>query len=201
LCLAGLLVLGCGGDAGSNGDGPDDSTSVAGASMTEAGSAGQTGAAAGSMAAAGQGGSLQPAGGAGGTGEITTAGESGSSGGKSSGGANSGGASAGGGAGGSAGSAAGASSGGSGGKASDLEPKPAAGCPGFVDILVPHGTCVWIHGAKFTTQNQECDVVSPMEKSCSTASAVSKDITVRVSTGAPFERFDFDATGCPQSCN
>jgi hypothetical protein len=91
--------------------------------------------------------------------------------------------------------------GGSGGSAGSdpLEPKPVPGCPGYVSVLVPKGTCVWFHG-KFTMQTEACRGTPP-EDTCATASAVSKDTTNIVSMSAVIERFDFDATGCPKKCN
>lgn len=81
-----------------------------------------------------------------------------------------------------------------------LEPVPVEGCPGYVKVFVPHGTCVWLHGT-FTTQSEACGVAEPTPKTCGTLSAVSADTSSIVSTSAVIERFDFDNTGCPKKCN
>jgi len=100
--------------------------------------------------------------------------------------------------------------GGSGGAPSDpLEPKPAPGCPGYVDVFVPEQTCIWIHGGTFTMQNASCDVIDPLAQTCATVTALPKDSqghgprTVRLSAGATFERADvLEGTAtCPKACN
>lgn len=198
LCLAAaLMALGCGGTDGT----PEfDAGAVAG-------SAGAVEQAGGSAGASAQGGSIAGAAQAGAGGIASGAGQGGAAaggggqpdsqgGGSISGGETTGGTLSAGG-----GGSGGKPTGGSGGQVGDpLEPKPVPGCPGYVKVLVPHGTCVWFHGT-FTHQTETCSLMNPVEGTCGTASAVSKDIETIVSESAEITRFDFNATGCPKQCN
>lgn len=202
LCLAAaLLALGCGGTDGSPvfGAGP------------EAGSAGAVAQAGGSAGASAQGGNSAGSAHAGAGGLTTSGGQGGAAAGSGGqpepqGGMQSAGSSSGGAAGGKpndgGGGAGGKPMGGSGGQASDpLEPKPLPGCPGYVKVFVPHGTCVWFHGSGITVQTPTCSLMNPTEGTCGTASAVSSDIETIISDNAEITRYDFDATGCPKKCN
>jgi hypothetical protein len=203
LCLAAALMgLGCGGADGT----PEFD---AGAEAGSAGSVAQAGSASGASA---QGGSNATAGAAqaGAGGLAASAGQGGTAsnggqpepqGGMPSAGSSSGGETAGGKPS-DGGGAGGKPAGGTGGQASDpLEPKPLAGCPGYVKVFVPHGTCVWFHGDAITVQTPSCSLTNPAEGKCGTASAVSSDIETIISDNAEITRFDFDATGCPKKCN
>lgn len=210
--LPALLALACGGAD----DQPTfDQPELTASGGSGAGAASQqvtAGTGGGSTAVAGQPSAGAPTAGTAGTPAATTGGAGAASGGL--GGASQGGggaaptagtAAAGGGAGGSSGKPSGGSAGaaqaGSGGQAVDpLEPQPVPGCPGYVKILVPHGTCVWLHGS-FTFQTPECNDPEPTEKKCATVSAVSKDTSSIVSASAEISRFDFDQSGCPKQCN
>ncbi len=211
LCFAAsLLALGCGGADGT--PFADDLPQAGQASVVAqaAGTGGESAVAGGTSAAgasqAGAGGSAMATGG-----QVGSAGQAAAQGGTASGGASSAGAdgeaSGGkpvGGSGGMAAGGAGASSGGhagAGGQTGDmLDPVPLPGCPGYVKVFVPHGTCVWLHGT-FKHQNEACNVIDPPSDTCSTASAVSADTATIVSSSAEIDRFDFDQTGCPKQCN
>lgn len=91
-----------------------------------------------------------------------------------------------------------------------LEPKPAPGCPGYVDVYVPEQTCLWVHGSKFTIQTAACDGINPPERSCSVHTALPRDstgaygpLTVRLSSGAEYDRIDIPpkTSVCPKQCN
>jgi hypothetical protein len=205
-CLAALLglLVACG---GAENDGVfDPVTGQSGAGMATAGAsdAGSTATGGGGTGTAGAGGTPgAPSAGAGGS--ATTAGMTGSAGatagqpGASGGGSGSGGA--GGTSNGSAGHAGTAQAGAGGNTTDPLAPKPLAGCPGYVKVFVPKGTCVWLHGTAITHQTETCSLVNPAEGKCGTASAVSGDIETIISDNAEITRFDFDATGCPKQCN
>lgn len=195
------LVLACsaaeGGDsvarqqtaAGSAGSALGGSAAGTGGAPTGAGSGTTGGAGAAQAGAAGQ----PPAGG-GGSGGALQGGTAGAGGMAPSAGGGAGGAPQAG----SGGTAAGGA--GAGGTGPDpLEPKPVPGCPGYVSVFVPKGTCAWYHG-KFTLQVPGCGIADPPEDTCAVVSAVSKDITSIVSTSALIDRFDFDQSGCPKTC-
>jgi hypothetical protein len=192
----GLMALACGGESDKPLTFPQQTGGTGGQAPSEAGASSSTGgsetqqggatATAGSGAAqagsstgtAGAGGTAEPTAGAGGTG---AAGEH---------------------AGGSSGNS-GSSPGGSGGSATEdpLDPKPAEGCPGYVDIAVPSGTCALIKGA-FTTQTATCSLANPSEKACVTVTAGDAPGTARVSSTAfTVERFDLGSQGCPMTCD
>jgi hypothetical protein len=195
--VAALLALACGGaDNQTNFDQPTPGTSGSGAGMGQQ----QAGAATGgsNAASAGQNSGGTAAGAAGssvGAAGAPVGGSASSSSGSGGSAPDGGSAQAGGTAGGTAGAGGaqtqgGAAHAGSGGQAGNpLDPKPAPGCTGYVDIAVPEQTCIWLHGAKFTTQSSTCDVVNPVEKGCATVTATSKALTVRVSEGVTIERF------------
>lgn len=168
--------------AASGGSASGGSASQGGTASAGATQAGSAGAMAQSMAGAGGASGGQPGGGAGG---MAQAGDAGSS--------------AGG-----AGSSAGSAGAAQGGQASDpLEPKPAANCPGYVDVLVPLGTCLLIRG-DFTLQNETCNIVNTDEhrSACATVTTSTKDIVTRRSDTATFERFDWKpGVGCPRTCS
>ena len=204
--LGTLLALGCGGGA----EGAQEAPGGASGAPMAAGAGSQAGAAVGGAESGGQpavAGSTTGGAGAqqGGQAGAAIAGES--SGGKNGGAPGLGGAPTGGsggapsgGMGGSSAGAGGKTDGGSGGKPSEpLEPQPLPGCPGYVKVFVPKGTCVWVHGT-FTQQSETCSVANPHENKCATASAVSGDTSIIVSAGASVEHFDFDASGCPKKC-
>jgi hypothetical protein len=211
-CLvAALLALACGGPADNTEF--SDPGPTAGAGGTAAPAAGDE---PGSAGASQQGGSTATAGGAtaGSAGAMTIAGSGGAPGGAggqpgapgtSSGGAGMGGMATGGkpsDVGGSGGKAAG----GAGGQASDpLAPKPAPGCPGYVDFVVPNNTCLWLHGAKFTMQDAQCSIANPEagETSCATVTATAKELVSRVSDNVQFERFNLAdlQSSCSDKCN
>jgi hypothetical protein len=214
LFLAGLLLVACGGEAGGE-DLWSDLPSGGGSGSSVAGSAGQPAAGSSSAATAGQGGTQEPSGVTGGSavggsaGDVSAAGQGGTAASGSSPGGGTGGGSAAGGPGGVAGASGGAGGipsadggkTGAGGAASDpLEPKPLDGCPGYVKVLVPKGTCVWFHGTH-SIQTESCSLSLPPEGRCSTASAASKDLVSIVSGDAVIERFDLEVGACPKSCN
>lgn len=207
LCLAtSLLALACGGS-----DGPGDAQTpqpgggtagaTAGAAPTIGGSAADGGhagstAAAGAELTGGGGAAAGSAGtstssGAGGTptpqgGQVGSAGDA------------------------TAGQSPGGTASGAGGQPTDpLEPKPAANCPGYVDVYVPEQTCIWIHGGKFKMQNEACNVVNPPDQTCATVTALTKDSqghgprTARLSSGAMLDRVDLapNTASCPKTCN
>jgi hypothetical protein len=153
------------------------------AGKAAAGGTGQTTGGTGSAAEAGRGGAASGSGGSGGSGGAS-AGTGGAAGGQTVG---------------DGAGTAGAAQAGTGGGPDELEPKPLEGCPGYVTVFVPKGTCVWFHGT-FTVATNSCSV-NPTEGKCGTASAVSADTTSIVSTSAEITRFDLDVTGCPKKCN
>lgn len=197
---AALLALACGG--ADNQTVFDQHVPEAGAGGSVAGQQqGGTSSGSGGAASAGQATGGAAAGQAGASGGVGTAGAAGTNGGgvasSGAGGIPEGGAAQAG-TGGNAGG--GTAQAGMGGQADPLEPQPVPGCPGYVKVLVPKGTCVWFHGT-FTFQSAECGLVSPTERKCATASAVSSDTSSIVSASAEITRFDFDQTGCPKQCN
>jgi hypothetical protein len=176
-----------GGDAGGEAGEPSSTSgapSVAGSSSGGAGSGTASGGAgAGGTSVAGAGGKDPEAG-------ATTGGAGSQAGGQPAGGG-----------GGAAAGAGGKAGGGSGGQQPDpLEPKPAENCDGYVDVLVPVGTCLLIKG-EFTFQTQTCNGVDPPVRKCATVRATSAAIASRISDGATIQRYDFDESGCPKSCN
>ncbi len=80
-----------------------------------------------------------------------------------------------------------------------LEPKPAANCPGYVDVLVPVNTCIRILG-DFTMQGNACDYIDPPVRKCATVSAVHKDLVSRISSSATIERLTVDQGVCSRTC-
>lgn len=196
-----LLAFACGGGTGETEAQPEPTSGgTAGQSAAGASSSPTAGSVSSTAGTSSDGGAATAGGGqvsaAGQT--QTAAGTGGATAGQASGGANQAGSASGG----ADGGKAGTPTAGAGGKApaDPLEPKPAANCPGYVDVLVPVGTCVLVKG-NFTTQNQACNVVDPPETKCATVSATQKDLVSRLSSSAVIERSDFDQAGCPKKCN